>query len=162
MARQLGEEDIVGIIESVNNICNKVYLKSRTEETKDFNSGLSMMLNWAGGLLLASAITILLAVKMDNKFCCQNNESTAEYLFYISLLFPGLGGFLLVLVLFNIMVTKQKFTNYHEKVSKEINQFLINRTKLDTNKGLNLKWRLNDNMYYIMAEKTHFDQQYDR
>ena len=59
LTKQLGENEINGIIEAVNNICNKVYLKSRTEETKDFNSGLSMMLNWSGGLLLASAITIL-------------------------------------------------------------------------------------------------------
>ena len=39
MYRLLGEETLNDTVRKVNNICNKVYLKSRTEETKDFNSG---------------------------------------------------------------------------------------------------------------------------
>ena len=61
------------------------------------------------------------------------------------------------------MVTKQKFTNYFEKVSKEINIYLATRTKTDHSRGFNLRWKLSDNQYFIMAEKmSHFGENYDR
>ena len=41
LLRIIGEDDMITTVDQVNNLCNKVYLKSRMEETKDFNSGLS-------------------------------------------------------------------------------------------------------------------------
>lgn len=45
--RQASLENLTETLGQVNDICNKVYLRSRTEETRDFNAKLSKFLNFA-------------------------------------------------------------------------------------------------------------------
>ena len=84
----MGQEEVIKIIDSINNICNKIYLKSRTEETKEFNSGLSKMLNCAAWLFVVNACVIVGAVKI------RALKPYANAIFLTSLIFATIAGFL--------------------------------------------------------------------
>ena len=103
------------------------------------------------GLLLISFIIIVISISIDDN----------DWLFWSATVIAGIGGGLLITVLFNIMFTKQKFTNYNEDMAKEVNDYLEQKNNHDM-RGISVKWKLSKCQFYISVEKTHFDHEYDR